>query len=234
MPIRALVVDDDPATTTLIKIVLAELGDVDVAHSGAEALERARARDYDVLVLDLTLPGISGLDVLQTLRREGSTTPVLVLTGHNDPGSVVTVLDAGADDYVTKPVDNAVLRARVRALRRRAGSGDTLTLGPLVIDRVAHRVEVRGTEIPLTPKEYGLLHHFVTRPGEVVSRTELLAKVWGMDFDPGSNVVDVSIARVRRKLERFDGTPRIETVRGVGFMLVSPGDATLQVEPSRA
>lgn len=220
-----LVVEDDRSTAKLIRSVLAEGGDaVDIAYTAAEARPLARVNEYDVILLDLSLPDASGVEILQELRREGRSTPVLVLTGRGTEQDTVRLLDAGADDYMVKPIANEVLKARVRAVMRRGGatrSTETLTVGSLVLNRVTHRVFNATHEVPLTPREFSLLQHFMLRAGEVVTRTELLEKVWDMHFDPGSNVIDANVARLRRKLELASaGTaPLIATVRGVGFKL---------------
>lgn len=220
---RVLVIEDDQPTARLVRSVLAEGGDAaDLAYSAAEARPLARINAYDVIILDLSLPDGTGIEILQELRREGKTTPVLVLTGRSGETDVVRLLDAGADDYVVKPVPNEVLKARVRALLRRGGStrpAETLTVGSLVLNRVTHRVFDATREISLTPREFSLLQHFMLNAGSVVSRTELLEKVWDMHFDPGSNVVDANVARLRKKIDGSPTAPVINTVRGVGFKL---------------
>jgi DNA-binding response OmpR family regulator len=222
---RVLVIEDDKQTAKLIRSVLMESGDaVDLAHTGADARPLARMNDYDVIILDLALPDANGVEILQELRREGRTVPVLVLTGRNEERDVIRLLDAGADDYVVKPAANEVLKARVRALVRRGTSGaprvsETITVGSLVLNRVTHRVFDATRELNLTPREFSMLQHFMLHAGEVVTRTELLEKVWDMNFDPGSNVVDANVARLRRKIGESASAPVIGTVRGVGFKL---------------
>jgi two-component system OmpR family response regulator len=220
---RVLVIEDDRQTAKLVKSVLTEGGDaVDLAYSAADARPLARINEYDVIILDLSLPDGTGIEILQELRREGRVMPVLVMTGRSGEADVVRLLDAGADDYVVKPVPNEVLKARVRALVRRGGTvraTETLTVGSLVLNRVTHRVFDATREISLTPREFSLLQHFMLHAGDVVSRTELLEKVWDMHFDPGSNVVDANVARLRRKIDGSPTAPVINTVRGVGFKL---------------
>lgn len=220
---RVLVIEDDRQTAKLVKSVLAAGGDaVDLAYSAGDARPLARINAYDVIILDLSLPDGTGIEILQELRREGQAVPVLVMTGRSGEADVVRLLDAGADDYVVKPVPNEVLKARVRALVRRGATvraTETLIVGSLVLNRVTHRVFDATRELSLTPREFSLLQHFMLHAGDVVSRTELLEKVWDMNFDPGSNVVDANIARLRRKIDRSSAAPVISTVRGVGFKL---------------
>jgi DNA-binding response OmpR family regulator len=161
------------------------------------------------------------------MRREGDATPILMLTARTGTDNLVQGLDAGADDYLTKPFDLRELRARLRALTRRGGSTRTeeVTIGALTLDRLSHEVRIGERVLRLTPKEYRLLEYFMLRPGETVSRTELLEKVWEMNFDPQSNIVDVHVTRLRQKLKRFPEVPQLETVRGFGFRLAN--------EPSR-
>jgi DNA-binding response OmpR family regulator len=144
-----------------------------------------------------------------------------MLTGNDTPGDVVRGLDAGADDYLTKPLDLDVLKARVRALVRRSGARavETLALGGVVVERGSYRVLINGRRVPLTPKEFALLAFLVQNAERVVTRSELLEKVWDLNFDPGSNVVDVHVARLRTKLRDNDAVPRLVTVRGAGFVL---------------
>ena len=175
-----------------------------------------------MVVLDVQLPKKNGLAVAAELRREGSTVPILMLTARDSTEDVVRGLDSGADDYLTKPFAFDELLARVRALGRRGGAtvaAATLHFADVEMDRVHHRVTRAGRPLDLTPREFRLLEYFLTRPDDVVTRTELLEKVWDMSFDPGSNVVDVHVSNLRGKLEE-GGAPRLlQTVRGVGFAL---------------
>jgi two-component system OmpR family response regulator len=184
----------------------------------------AHVYDYDLLLLDVMLPGKSGLQLAAELRREGRETPILMLTARDTTEDVVRGLDAGADDYLPKPFKFDELLARVRALVRRGGAGRTelLRYGPLELDRLKHRARVNGQALELTPKEFHLLQHFLLHAEEVVRRTELLEKVWDMHFDPESNVVDVHVGNLRRKLRDATGLELIHTVRGVGFRLERP------------
>ncbi|HET6764355.1 MAG TPA: response regulator transcription factor [Longimicrobiaceae bacterium] len=222
MPMRLLVVDDDVLLAGFVREVLQEEGyAVDVAHDAASGRAMALTYDYDGVVMDYVLPDATGLDVIRELRRRGTAVPVLMLTARGSTEDMIQGLDAGADDYLPKPFDVGVLKARVRALVRRSGAsrGEVLEVGDVAIDRLTRTVTAGGARLRLTPKEFALLEHFLLRPARVVSRTELLEKVWDIRFDPGSNVVDVHVARLRAKLQRARSQAQIETVRGAGFML---------------
>ena len=224
-PVRALLVEDDATMALLTKQVLEQEGfAVDHVATGNEAQTLAFVNDYDAIVLDLTLPDRNGLTVLQALRKEGRNTPVLILTGSNDSASTVRALDTGADDYVTKPIVVDEFRARMRALVRRGGATRTenLTAGNLSLNRLTRRVLVNGAECELTAKEFQLLEHFLLNNGQVVSRPQLLEGVWDMHFDPGSNVVDVHVTRLRKKLEKAGANLKITARRGMGFVLRLP------------
>lgn len=222
---RALLVEDDATMALLTKQVLEQEGfAVDHAVTGNDAQTLAFVNDYDAIVLDLTLPDRNGLTVLQALRKEGRSTPVIVLTGTNDSASTVRALDAGADDYVTKPIVIEEFRARMRALVRRGGAKRTeqLVSGNVTLNRLSRQVYVNGAECPLTAKEFQLLEHFLLNSGQVITRAQLLEKVWDMHFDPGSNVVDVHVTRLRKKLESASADLKIAARRGMGFVLVAP------------
>jgi two-component system OmpR family response regulator len=200
---KVLVVEDDRKVAGFIEQGLTEEGHVvDVAPDGDEATMLAHVYDYDVILLDVMLPKKNGFQVATELRREGRNTPILMLTSRDAAEDVVRGLDAGADDYLSKPFRFEELLARMRALVRRGG---------------AERMEV--LQLDLTAKEFQLLEYFLLHPEEVVRRTTLLEKVWDMHFDPESNVVDVHVGNLRRKLARATTAEAIETVRGVGFCL---------------
>ncbi|HEX4628621.1 MAG TPA: response regulator transcription factor [Gemmatimonadales bacterium] len=222
---RILVVEDDRKVAGFIEQGLREEGyAVDVAPDGDEATALAHVNDYDLVLLDVMLPKKNGLQVAADLRREGRRTPILMLTARDATEDVVRGLNAGADDYLAKPFKFDELLARVRALVRRGGASRTelLAYGPIELDRLKHKVKVNGQKLELTPKEFQLLEHFLLRPEEVLRRTELLEKVWDLHFDPESNVVDVHVGNLRRKLKQATGSDVIETVRAVGFRMVTP------------
>jgi DNA-binding response OmpR family regulator len=224
---RVLIVEDDAMLARLVERMLAEAGyAVDVTRSAEEGSHLALTVEYDAILLDLELPDRNGLDVVRTLRREGRDTPVLIMTGHDEEEIIVRGLDAGADDYLLKPVSSEVLKARLRAALRRGGSGRTeqLVLGDLVLNRLARQVLAAGKEVSLTPKEFSMLEHLLLNAESVVSRTELLEHVWNMRFDPGSNVVDAHVARLRQKLRSAIERPEIRTARGVGFVITMADD----------
>jgi DNA-binding response OmpR family regulator len=222
---KILVVEDDRKVAGFIEQGLREEGyAVDVAPDGDQATMLAHVYEYDLMVLDVMLPKKTGLQIATELRREGRKTPILMLTARDSTEDVVRGLDAGADDYLTKPFKFDELLARVRALVRRGGASRTelLSYGPVELDRLRHKAKVNGKRLDLTPKEFQLLEHFLLRPEEVVRRTELLEKVWDLHFDPESNVVDVHVGNLRRKLHEASALELLHTVRGVGFRLQSP------------
>jgi Response regulators consisting of a CheY-like receiver domain and a winged-helix DNA-binding domain len=230
---RILVVDDDRAILKLIARVLHdEAYAVDTASTGEEARTLALVNEYDGIILDLELGDRHGFEILQELRRNGRPTPVLLYSGRADTETIVRGLDAGADDYVVKPVSNEELRARVRTLvRRGAGSsriGEQANVGNLTLNRLTRRVTCNGKDVSLTSMELKLLEHLMLRTGETVTRSELHDKVWDMHFDPSSNVIDAHIARLRKKLQKSGASAAITTRRGIGFVLepVTPSPAT--------
>ena len=219
---RILVVEDDPKIASFIERGLREDGYVvDVARDGDAGLTNARVYDYDAIVLDVMLPGRSGYDVVRALRAAGRDTPVLMLTARDAKEDVVRGLDAGADDYLTKPFSFDEFLARVRALLRRGGAQrqERLVYADVELDRLRHSARRGAQELDLTPKEFQLLEYFLLHAEQVVRRTELLEKVWDLQFDPMTNVVDVHVGHLRRKLARAGLPALIHTVRGVGYML---------------
>jgi len=211
-----LVVDDEPHIVSLVTRGLRADGyDTVVAEDGLEALDRAMEPDIDLVVLDVGLPSMDGFEVLRTLRSRGSTVPVIMLTARSGTGDTIEGLDAGASDYVSKPFAVAELLARVRSrLRERSSSAPViLSRGAVTLDVLARRATVDGKEVDLSAREFAVAEQFLRHPGEVLSRETLLSRVWGMDFDPGSNVVDVYVRYLRSKL----GADNIVTVRGEGY-----------------
>ncbi len=219
---RILIVEDDRKVASFVARGLREEGwTADVAHDGEDGLLKAAVHPYDVIVLDVMLPERSGFEVVRELRSRDIATPVLMLTARDTSDDVVTGLDAGADDYLTKPFAFDELLARLRALLRRGGRErmDRLTYADLDMDLIRHRITRGGDPLDLTPLEFRLLEYFMRNAERVVRRTEVLEKVWDLSFDPMSNVVDVHVRRLRQKLRDGDRPHLIQTVRGVGYVL---------------
>jgi two-component system OmpR family response regulator len=222
---RVLVVEDDVKLAGLIQRALREQAALaDAAHDGEDALWMADATAYDVMVLDVNLPGISGFETCQRLREAQVRTPILILTARAGIDDKVTGLDTGADDYLIKPFDVSEMLARVRALARRGpvARGSVLSVGDLSLDAGTRIVCRRGNQIALSNKEFQLLEVFMRRPGQVLSRYDLLEGAWDMAYENKSNVVDVYIRYLREKIDRPFGTRTIETVRGAGYRLCTP------------
>ena len=219
---RVLVVEDEKKLASFIRKALKEDGHaVDVCNDGDTGLHRATGEECDAVILDLMLPGRGGLEILRAIRDQGKTTPVLILTARDSLQDRVTGLDRGADDYLTKPFALDELRARVRALLRRnkGGVSTTLKFADLQMDLV-ERTVVRGRRaIGMTPKEFALLEYFLRSPRRVLTRTSIAEHVWDYSFDWQSNVVDVFVNGVRRKLEEGNEPRLIHTRRGVGYVL---------------
>jgi two-component system, OmpR family, response regulator len=224
--VRALVVEDELKMATLLRRGLVEEGyAADVAGSGEDALRMARSTAYDAIVLDVMLPGLDGFGVCRELRSSGVWTPILMLTARDGVVDRVAGLDAGADDYLTKPFSFAELLARLRALARRgrAERPAVLKVGSLQLDPATRQVWRGGVEVELSAKEFALLETFMRRPGEVLTRLDLLEHAWGDPYENRSNVVDVYVGYLRAKLDRPFGRRSIETVRGVGYRLRPDG-----------
>jgi DNA-binding response OmpR family regulator len=219
--VRVLVVEDEARLAAALQRGLqAEGFAVDIAGDGLSGLELARHGEYDAMILDIMLPGLSGYRVVRALRAEGHWLPVLMLSAKDGEHDQADGLDCGADDYLTKPFSYVVLLARLRALLRRGAPErpTVLTVGDVSLDPARRRVTLSGTEVTLTTREYGLLQYLMRRAGDVVSKTELLDHVWDASDDTAVNAVEVYIGYLRRKL----GRGILETVRGAGYRLV-PG-----------
>ncbi|HEY2066951.1 MAG TPA: response regulator transcription factor [Gemmatimonadaceae bacterium] len=219
---RILVIEDDPTVGQYVKRGLEEHRcAVDLTTDGEEGERRASSEAYDLIVLDMRLPGKSGIEVLQSLRARGFERPVLVLTAQDAVDAKVATLRAGADDYVTKPFAFEELLARVEALARRprALASPVLHVGDLEIDQATREVRRGGERIELTPKEYTVLEYLARHAGRVMSRTLITEYAWGYHFDPGTNIVDVVINHLRKKVDAKYARKLITTVRGVGYVL---------------
>jgi two-component system, OmpR family, response regulator MprA len=222
--VAILVVDDDEGLRKALRRVLASQGfEVEVAGDGAEALSHLRARPFDLVVLDVMMPGSDGLEVCGRLRAEGDDLPVLMLTARDAVRDRVAGLEAGADDYLVKPFANEELVARVRALLRRSGSGtESLAFADLELDLLTRDASRAGREITLSPIEFELLEFFLRHPRQVLSRSLIYERVWGYDASLSSNSLDVFVGHLRRKLEARGERRLIQTIRGVGFTLREP------------
>ena len=219
---RVLVVEDEPKMAGLIRRGLSEEGySADIAGTGDDALWMAEATDYDAIVLDVLLPGRDGFDVCRRLRKAGTWTPILMLTARDAVDDRVAGLDAGADDYLTKPFAFAELLARLRALTRRPPHErpTVLEVGDLRLDPATHQAWRGETELHLSAKEFRMLEAFMRRPGHVLSRLHLLEHCWDYGYENRSNVVDVYVRYLREKIDRPFGRTSIETVRGAGYRL---------------
>jgi DNA-binding response OmpR family regulator len=222
---RLLVVEDDKALATVLRRGLMEEGyAVDVAHRATTADELALVNDYALIVLDLGLPDGDGMDLCAAWRQQGVTAHILMLTARDARLDRIGGLDAGADDYVTKPFDYDEFAARVRALLRRprAERRPIFAVGDLVLDPVTRSVTRAGVQVALTAREFTLLRLLMSRAGEVVERSELMEQVWDANYDGLSNTLEVHIASLRRKLELPNSPAPIETVRGVGYLVGAP------------
>lgn len=228
---RALVVEDDEAVSKLNRYLLELEGfQVDVAATAGDAGRFVGDNDYALIILDMMLPDSHGMTVLEKIRERSMTTPVLIVSGMDDIGTTVGALDAGADDYLHKPYEVDELRARVRALMRRGKlvTSPILECGNVALYRMERYATVDGARLRLTAKEFSLLEHLVMNLGKTQSRKMLLEQVWRFDFDPGTNMVDVNVARLRAKLTELGATCRVNAERGVGYVLLNPGERAVR------
>jgi two-component system copper resistance phosphate regulon response regulator CusR len=224
---RVLLVEDEPHAAQVLAKGLKEHGyAVDVTRDGEAAIDQASTTDYDAVVLDLMLPRVDGLTACRAIRRGGCTVPILMVTARDAVDSRIEGLDAGADDYLVKPYDFGELLARLRAVIRRGRHPllpERVIAGPVVLETRARRAWVGPRELSLTAKEYALLEYLVRRYGDVVSRADIAEHVWDEHYDPVSNVVDVYVQRLRRKLDRPGDDSLIRTRRGEGYQLRGAG-----------
>ena len=224
---RILLIEDEQKVSALLKRGLtSERYAVDVASDGIEGLELAETYPYDLMILDLMVPRLSGAEVLQRVRRKNTFLPVLVLTARDSIDDKVKLFELGADDYLTKPFAFAELLMRVRALLRRGpvNRSSTLRVGELELDRLTQQVRRAGRRIELTAKEYALLEYLAANPGRVFSRTMIIEHVWDQSFDGITNIVDVYVRHLRSKVDSGQGVSYIRTVRGSGYMIRARGE----------
>lgn len=227
---RILVIEDEPTLSKLLSYNLEQEGyEVSVVENGQDGLEKALSETFDLILLDLMLPGLNGFEVLTRLRRKENRTPVIMLTARTAEEEVVQGLKLGADDYITKPFGVAELLARVSAVLRRSSAdgasrsqdgSEVIEIGEVQIFPERYEVSLRGKMTPLRPKEFEVLMYLVKRPGSVITRDELMNNVWGFDYIGGQRTVDVHVSSLRKKLELNQESMRIDAVRGVGYKLV--------------
>jgi DNA-binding response OmpR family regulator len=223
-PMNLLVIEDEKKIANLINKGLREQGyNVDVVHNGDTGFERATTQPYDAIILDIMLPGRDGLSLLRALRERNISTPVMILTARGDVNEKVEGLNAGADDYMAKPFSMDELVARLRALVRRV-TGESISLykaGELSMNLVSREVMRGSRKIELTAREFRLLEYLMRAPNNVLTRTQIIERVWEYHFDPGTNLVDVYIQRLRRKVDDGEQHKMIQTIRGVGYSIVA-------------
>ncbi|WP_243371577.1 heavy metal response regulator transcription factor [Geotalea sp. SG265] len=219
---RILVIEDEPKTAGFIRKGLRESGyTADMAHDGAEGLELALTKEYDIIILDVMLPGLDGWQVISRIRKLKKDTPVIFLTARDAVQDRIKGLELGADDYLVKPFAFSELLVRIRTILRRGPvkTQELITIGDLEIDLMGHRVTRGGKRLDLTPKEFALLSLLARRSGEVLTRMRIAERIWDMDFDSDTNVVDVHMRRLRAKVDDPFEKKLIHTVRGVGYVL---------------
>jgi len=221
---RVLIVEDEAKTLKFLAKGLREEGYAPiVCQDGDEGLALALSENFDLIILDVMLPGRNGTSICQELRRKGITTPVIMLSARDTVAQRIEGLDYGADDYLVKPFSFAELTARMRAMmRRKDAPAAVLALGELSVDALARKVRFRGEEINLTAKEFSILQCFLKRPGHILSRPIIAETAWGLDFDTGTNVVDVYVTFLRKKLRQATGKDWIKTHRGQGYSFEAP------------
>lgn len=225
---KILVVEDEKQIADFVKKGLTEQGFlVEMCDHGDEALVRMMETPYDAVVLDIMLPGRDGLSILKQFRKKGHTTPVILLTARSELDERIEGLNTGADDYMTKPFYVEELTARLHAVMRRSSDEQMslLQAGDLTVNVLTREVKRGGVPVKLTSREFSLLEYMMRNPGRVYTRTQMLEHVWGYDFDPSTNLVDVHIQRLRKKVSPDKENPLIETIRGVGYRVRKDGDA---------
>lgn len=220
-----MIVDDDRSVAAMVRrLLVAEGFEVDTCHRGREAVDQIRRLPYDIVLLDWQMPDLDGLEVLRDLRKASITTPVIMLTSRSDPREKAFVLDTGADDFVAKPFEPDELIARVRAVLRRTKELGEIRVGSLHLDRLRHAATIAGRKVDLTSKEIDFLFALAAKKGNLVSKAELLRDVWGYTFDPGSNIVDVTTSRLRRKLGDYGWVVATERAKGYRFRTEREGE----------
>ncbi|ODH00357.1 DNA-binding response regulator [Nostoc sp. KVJ20] len=226
---NVLFVEDEAKIANFVRAGLKEQGFVvDYCDNGDEGYLRALDNEYDAIVLDIMMPGKDGLSILKLLRRQGRNTPVILLTARNELDDRLEGLNLGADDYIAKPFFVEELAARIHAVVRRSGSErqNLLCVGPIKLDRITREVTCDRQAIELTSREFNLLEYLMRSPGRVFTRTQILEHVWGYDFNPNTNVVDVCIQRIRKKIDPINEVVWIESIRGVGYRFRKPDSSS--------
>jgi DNA-binding response OmpR family regulator len=230
---RILLIEDEKTVAAFIKKGLEEeLYSVDVSHDGEEGLLNALSNPYDVIVLDVVLPLVNGVEVCKRIRQNGIQTPVMMLTARDSVTDKVIGLDSGADDYLTKPFIFEEFLARMRALLRRKGTEIAeVQCRDLRMDILSHKAYISGEELTLRPKEFAILEYLVRNKGRVLSRTQILENVWGYNYDPATNIVDVHIKSLREKIHAVSDEEYIRTIRGTGYSIDEPSMVTKNGPP---